>query len=339
VNKPYLPLAAGDFSVRTGVAIVVATGAAALAIGVWAGSAPLLATLGGSLLLGIAYSTDLPFLRWKRWPLVAAGCILAVRCACWPGPSWPPCLCPLFLSWACLLSANLPHLASCRCLLCACLLAPAYLRLPEAGIGSPCSLSPEPCFCHSPAACCGIVNCGLFDPVPWGHIVVWEAYRTLPVRRSAAPGKAAGRGRGGSSIPRQACGPPMLPPSFLCHGACMRVHRSRLCGMPDPLPTTPVLLARRAVLVQLGFYLHMRSALGGAGAGAITRPVAFATAFMLLFSIVIALFKDIPDVVGDSKVGWQMSLVLTPEPLKTRAPTTLRTLILQHATTRRWLLP
>lgn len=81
VNKPYLPLAAGDFSVATGIAIVAATGAAALAIGVWAGSAPLLATLGGSLALGIAYSTDLPFLRWKRWPVLAAGCILAVRCA------------------------------------------------------------------------------------------------------------------------------------------------------------------------------------------------------------------------------------------------------------------
>ena len=60
----------------------------------------------------------------------------------------------------------------------------------------------------------------------------------------------------------------------------------------------------RAVLVQLGFYLHMRGALGGAGGlAAITRPVAFATSFMLLFSIVIALFKDIPDVRGDSKVG------------------------------------
>jgi homogentisate phytyltransferase/homogentisate geranylgeranyltransferase len=35
----------------------------------------------------------------------------------------------------------------------------------------------------------------------------------------------------------------------------------------------------------------------------ITRPIAFATAFMLLFSVVIALFKDIPDVAGDSQVG------------------------------------
>lgn len=33
INKPYLPLAAGDFSVATGWALVVATGAASLAIG------------------------------------------------------------------------------------------------------------------------------------------------------------------------------------------------------------------------------------------------------------------------------------------------------------------
>ena len=43
------------------------------------GSWPLMATLAGSLALGIAYSTDLPLLRWKRYPLLAAGCILSVR--------------------------------------------------------------------------------------------------------------------------------------------------------------------------------------------------------------------------------------------------------------------
>lgn len=32
-----------------------------------------------SLALGAAYSADLPLLRWKRSPLLAAGCILAVR--------------------------------------------------------------------------------------------------------------------------------------------------------------------------------------------------------------------------------------------------------------------
>ena len=76
--------------------------------------------------------------------------------------------------------------------------------------------------------------------------------------------------------------------------------------------------------MQLGFFLHMQLAVGGsaaaAGAGggaaaggglaaalgpaALSRPILFATAFMLLFSVVIALFKDIPDVAGDRKVRW-----------------------------------
>lgn len=58
---------------------MAATGTVSLAIGAAAASPPLLATLGGSLALGIAYSTDLPFLRWKRSPVLAASCILAVR--------------------------------------------------------------------------------------------------------------------------------------------------------------------------------------------------------------------------------------------------------------------
>ena len=80
VNKPYLPLAAGDISMQTGVWIVWLTGAVSLAIGIASGSMPLVGTLVVSLLLGLAYSTDLPFLRWKRFPVLAAGCILAVRC-------------------------------------------------------------------------------------------------------------------------------------------------------------------------------------------------------------------------------------------------------------------
>lgn len=136
VNKPYLPLAAGDFSVATGSAIVWITGAVSLAIGIASGSGPLLSTLSGSLLLGLAYSTDVPFLRWKRYPMAAAACILAVR----------------------------------------------------------------------------------------------------------------------------------------------------------------------AVLVQLGFFFHMQQALGTPGL-TLTRPVMFATGFMFIFSIVIALFKDIPDIAGDKQAG------------------------------------
>ena len=36
-------------------------------------------TLGVSAALGTAYSTDLPGLRWKKYPVLAAGCILCVR--------------------------------------------------------------------------------------------------------------------------------------------------------------------------------------------------------------------------------------------------------------------
>jgi homogentisate phytyltransferase/homogentisate geranylgeranyltransferase len=79
INKPYLPLASGQMTVSTAVAIVLITGAVSLGIGVVSGSGPLLVTLVGSLLLGIAYSVDIPLLRWKQYPVVAAACILAVR--------------------------------------------------------------------------------------------------------------------------------------------------------------------------------------------------------------------------------------------------------------------
>ena len=69
---------------------------------------------------------------------------------------------------------------------------------------------------------------------------------------------------------------------------------------------------RRAVMVQLGFYYHMRGAVGAAGA-AMTRPLAFALSFMLFVSVVIALFKDIPDIKGDR-------LARTPPPAAPRPP-------------------
>lgn len=57
----------------------------------------------------------------------------------------------------------------------------------------------------------------------------------------------------------------------------------------------------RAIMVQLGFFFHMKLALG-APSLTLTRPLIFAISFMLLFSVVIALFKDIPDVKGDAQV-------------------------------------
>lgn len=58
----------------------------------------------------------------------------------------------------------------------------------------------------------------------------------------------------------------------------------------------------RAVLVQLGFYFHMKQSLGYSRL-VLTRPLVFTMCFMLFFSIVIALFKDIPDVRGDRQVS------------------------------------
>lgn len=79
VNKPYLPMASGEFSQAVGIGLVAATGVAALAICLSSGSAPLTWTVCVSLALGVLYSMDLPFMRWKRVAWLAAGCILAVR--------------------------------------------------------------------------------------------------------------------------------------------------------------------------------------------------------------------------------------------------------------------
>ncbi|KAH9534078.1 hypothetical protein CY35_18G087600 [Sphagnum magellanicum] len=79
VNKPYLPLASGEYSLATGISIVVTFAAVSLAIGVYVGSRPLMWALTVSLVLGTAYSVDVPFLRWKRSAVAAASCILAVR--------------------------------------------------------------------------------------------------------------------------------------------------------------------------------------------------------------------------------------------------------------------
>ncbi|CAN1213445.1 homogentisate phytyltransferase [Tumidithrix helvetica PCC 7403] len=76
INKPYLPLASGDFSIPTGRAIVSVMGILAVAIAIWQG-AFLAATVSISLFLGTIYS--LPPIRLKRFPFWAAFCIFTVR--------------------------------------------------------------------------------------------------------------------------------------------------------------------------------------------------------------------------------------------------------------------
>ncbi|XP_073150840.1 homogentisate phytyltransferase 1, chloroplastic [Henckelia pumila] len=79
VNKPYLPLASGEYSVTTGVMIVSSFAILSFWLGWMVGSGPLLWALFVSFVLGTAYSINLPLLRWKRFAVVAALCILAVR--------------------------------------------------------------------------------------------------------------------------------------------------------------------------------------------------------------------------------------------------------------------
>lgn len=77
INKPHLPIAAGEFSLVQGRWIVAISGILALASAFGLGSIWLLATVGVSLALGTAYS--LPPIRLKRFPFWAAFCILTVR--------------------------------------------------------------------------------------------------------------------------------------------------------------------------------------------------------------------------------------------------------------------
>lgn len=76
INKPHLPIAAGEFSRRQAIAIVVTTGSLALALAAWQGPY-LLAMVLLSLSIGTAYS--LPPIRLKRLPLLASLCIFTVR--------------------------------------------------------------------------------------------------------------------------------------------------------------------------------------------------------------------------------------------------------------------
>lgn len=76
INKPHLPLAAGEFSRRRGGWIVALMGLFALVASAFQGVF-LLATVWSSLAIGTAYSQ--PPIRLKRFPLLASLCIFTVR--------------------------------------------------------------------------------------------------------------------------------------------------------------------------------------------------------------------------------------------------------------------
>ncbi|KAB2627903.1 homogentisate phytyltransferase 1 [Pyrus ussuriensis x Pyrus communis] len=69
------------------------------------------------------------------------------------------------------------------------------------------------------------------------------------------------------------------------------------------LAATCILIVR-AIVVQLAFYVHIQKFVLGRPV-MLTRSLAFAVFFMCIFSSVIALFKDIPDVDGDRDFGIQ----------------------------------
>ena len=80
VNKPYLPIASGDLSPQNATIIVTIALILSLAMGLshpGLGSRGLNVALWGSMVLGTMYS--LPPFRLKRFPLLAAVCIVAVR--------------------------------------------------------------------------------------------------------------------------------------------------------------------------------------------------------------------------------------------------------------------
>ncbi|XP_042486663.1 coumarin 8-geranyltransferase 1b, chloroplastic-like [Macadamia integrifolia] len=71
VNKQYLPLASGEFSTRDVHAICLIVTILSIGIVYVSKSPALLWGLVANYLFGTAYSAQLPFLRWKRHPLLA----------------------------------------------------------------------------------------------------------------------------------------------------------------------------------------------------------------------------------------------------------------------------
>ncbi|KAK1378326.1 Glycinol 4-dimethylallyltransferase [Heracleum sosnowskyi] len=78
INKPHFVLAAGEYTIEQGKAIVAALALMSLGMGIMFKSPPIFAGLLVYFLLGTAYSVELPLLRWKKNPFLAALCLVAV---------------------------------------------------------------------------------------------------------------------------------------------------------------------------------------------------------------------------------------------------------------------
>ncbi|KAH9685640.1 putative homogentisate phytyltransferase 1 [Citrus sinensis] len=71
INKPYLPLASGELSMGTGIAICAGSALLSLALAFLSGSPAVLCAVIAWGLTGAAYSVPLPFLRWKSHTFMA----------------------------------------------------------------------------------------------------------------------------------------------------------------------------------------------------------------------------------------------------------------------------
>ncbi|XP_024033725.1 coumarin 8-geranyltransferase 1b, chloroplastic [Citrus clementina] len=79
VNKPHLPLASGDFSIAEGIAIAIGSPMMGVAMGMMLRSPPLVICFIIWWIVGAAYSLDLPLLRWKGSPIMAAVTIIILN--------------------------------------------------------------------------------------------------------------------------------------------------------------------------------------------------------------------------------------------------------------------
>ncbi|XP_052731176.1 glycinol 4-dimethylallyltransferase [Vigna angularis] len=84
INKPYLPLASGQISFTTGVIIVASSLTLSFGIAWTIGSWPLIWSIVSCFLLWTAYSINVPLLRWKGHPLLAAMVIFATWAVIFP---------------------------------------------------------------------------------------------------------------------------------------------------------------------------------------------------------------------------------------------------------------
>ncbi|XP_057456239.1 glycinol 4-dimethylallyltransferase-like [Lotus japonicus] len=88
INKPYLPLASGELSYTTGVIIV----AFCLIMSFWLawniGSWPFIWGLLAYSMVGSVYSVNVPLLRWKGHPVLAAMCIISMSALIIPIPTF-----------------------------------------------------------------------------------------------------------------------------------------------------------------------------------------------------------------------------------------------------------